>query len=363
MRYIFFLLTVMMFNLTSCNSFSKKPVTVDDKLVIKKHTLDIDTDIRCHIAFNTDLVILSSNDSFIVLDSTFNRKKEVEDSLNNIHPKALKIIKHYKDLVIKLENNKFVILDSNYSRQHQFEKKIKGQWVETYGDSTWVLNNSNLSSIDKAYNFSTNISLDSFLISHPYIQATHLLSDSVFLVFGCCFGEFGGTIFFVDKKSGKSYLYPVSSCPETVVNLDNTYFVTTSLEHMGGSTSFIKIQDPRRLYEPHPTSKLVKNSFCCNCDTQNGIYYGLDKNTRMNKDSMIGVKVYYDSPYTLTATTFIRSNVIYSILLRGSNAYLVKHMDDKIVTLDSVNNTSKLRTSNLIVLVRNNIIHMLKYGK
>lgn len=83
----------------------------------------------------------------------------------------------------------------------------------------------------------------------------------------------------------------------------------------------------------------------------------------MNKDSMIGVKVYYDSPYTLTATTFIRSNVIYSILLRGSNAYLVKHMDDKIVTLDSVNNTSKLRTSNLIVLVRNNIIHMLKYGK
>lgn len=66
-----------------------------------------------------------------------------------------------------------------------------------------------------------------------------IFKDSVYNVYSICNGEFGGTIYFQNKKTRKSY-EAASSCPIVVNKIDNQYYVTNS-------TSILKIEDPEKL--------------------------------------------------------------------------------------------------------------------
>lgn len=66
-----------------------------------------------------------------------------------------------------------------------------------------------------------------------------IFKDSVYDIYSVCNGEFGGTIYFQNKRTKKGY-EAASSCPIVVNKIDNLYYVTNS-------TSILKVQDPQKL--------------------------------------------------------------------------------------------------------------------
>jgi hypothetical protein len=71
-----------------------------------------------------------------------------------------------------------------------------------------------------------------------------IYEDSEFRVNSCCRGEFGGAVFFYDKKSKKTYSCP-ATCLSGIQKFNNSFYISSSLY----SASVIKIDNPRNLYE------------------------------------------------------------------------------------------------------------------
>lgn len=72
--------------------------------------------------------------------------------------------------------------------------------------------------------------------------------DSTYLVFSSCFGEFGGTIYFYNKKQKKIY-FTEATCASTVYKADNKFMVLSELGHGEGSCDLKAITDPSKLSE------------------------------------------------------------------------------------------------------------------
>ena len=70
--------------------------------------------------------------------------------------------------------------------------------------------------------------------------------DEQFNVYSTCRGEWGGTVFFEDKKTKQLY-EGSSTCPIVVNKIGNEYFVTNYMGHMAGFASVNKISDPKKL--------------------------------------------------------------------------------------------------------------------
>lgn len=66
-----------------------------------------------------------------------------------------------------------------------------------------------------------------------------IFKDERYNIYSVCNGEFGGTIYFQNKKTKKSY-EAASTCPIVVNKIDSQYYVTNS-------TSILKIQAPEKL--------------------------------------------------------------------------------------------------------------------
>ncbi|HET7179036.1 MAG TPA: hypothetical protein VFI14_04890 [Chryseosolibacter sp.] len=82
----------------------------------------------------------------------------------------------------------------------------------------------------------------------PLKAQPKLFEDNDFIVFGECNGEFGGTLYFFDKRTHKTY-FTESTCTNSVLRKDAGYFVLADLGHMMGSTQVKLIRDPTRLTE------------------------------------------------------------------------------------------------------------------
>jgi hypothetical protein len=77
-------------------------------------------------------------------------------------------------------------------------------------------------------------------------RAFRTYEDEQFNVYSTCRGEWGGTIFFQDKRT--NVLYEGSStCPIVINKIGTEYFVTNYMGHMIGFASVNKITDPRKL--------------------------------------------------------------------------------------------------------------------
>lgn len=73
-----------------------------------------------------------------------------------------------------------------------------------------------------------------------------LYEDSKFLVTNSCSGEWGGSIFFTDKLTGKKY-ESSATCPIMVQKFHRKYIVTNILAHMEGCSYILEIENPKAL--------------------------------------------------------------------------------------------------------------------
>jgi hypothetical protein len=72
--------------------------------------------------------------------------------------------------------------------------------------------------------------------------------DDDFEVYSSCQGEWGGLLYFVDKKNENKIYYVECTCLKMIDYKDNAYLITETLAHMSGSSVVTKLKDPRTLH-------------------------------------------------------------------------------------------------------------------
>lgn len=77
-------------------------------------------------------------------------------------------------------------------------------------------------------------------------RAFKTYEDNLYNIYSTCRGEWGGTVFFQDKKTNELY-EGSSTCPIVVNKIGNEYFITNYMGHMIGFASINKIPDPKKL--------------------------------------------------------------------------------------------------------------------
>lgn len=82
----------------------------------------------------------------------------------------------------------------------------------------------------------------------PFNIKTKLYDNNSYIVYGDCHGEYGGTVYFYNRKTKETYFAITKSCPKTVIETFDSYKVL-SYSNCGsdGHTELILIKDPTEL--------------------------------------------------------------------------------------------------------------------
>lgn len=157
-----------------------------------------------------------------------------------------------------------------------------------------------------------------------------IYEDKDFIITSCCRGEFGGAIFFKDKKNGKTYSCK-ATCLVGIQKIDNSYYVVSSLAHMYGSSQIIKIDNPRNLYEIKNETQLYDCSWY-------DIYSDNSVEIDHPKGHDKGYTVLLDTFSVQILGTFEHKNQQYHIYSDENNTYVGYLKDSKITPLDTICN-------------------------
>ena len=121
-------------------------------------------------------------------------------------------------------------------RDLSYEKKINSKRFDYH----WLIGNK-LVGLSEGRYFYLNSSdkWTAYKDSIPLRNQPKLFEDNKYIVFCDCFGEFGGSVYFFNKKTGKIY-FTGATCANTVYKKDNKYYILYELGHMGLINSTLK---------------------------------------------------------------------------------------------------------------------------
>lgn len=88
---------------------------------------------------------------------------------------------------------------------------------------------------------------DSLTYTDGTIAARLFYEDKEYKVFTACQGEFGGSIYFQEKRNKNSIYYLESVCPVMIQKRNDGYYILESLAHMYGSGRISFIESPKKL--------------------------------------------------------------------------------------------------------------------
>ena len=77
----------------------------------------------------------------------------------------------------------------------------------------------------------------------PFDQQPKLYEDARYLVHAECEGEFGGTVYFYDKQTGRTH-WANAACANSLWQENGQYYLLVSLGHMNGSAASAIISNP-----------------------------------------------------------------------------------------------------------------------
>ena len=224
-------------------------------------------------------------------------------------------IAFFNDKIICLQDNgKIILLDTNYNRQDSLEKKLnvyKPNYLFTLHDTVFI------GTKNKAYFIDKDFQLIEFKRKER-MYGERLYEDSSYFVYGCCAGEWGGSIFFLNKNTKKTYSY-FATCASQVLRFKNDYVVCNNLAHLGRSMSFLFVPQPTKLYEL--TDEKLKNH--CNW------YTTIDSLKNYWEKSKIGDVRFYRGAYgSMSLVTFPVKDSLYSIICNDSSTLIAVHKSD-----------------------------------
>lgn len=162
------------------------------------------------------------------------------------------------------------------------------------------------------------------MIKDVKVDKDNIFEDSVYIVSKSCSGEWGGTIKFKNKQTGIEYS-AASTCPVVVNKLNNKYYITNTLAHMGGFSEILEISHPDSLEIfklPKPRSKKGKTV----------IRYVGDDESKTTK----GTRKLLDSIGILTLASFPYQEKLFHIVTNFEKTFLAKIENNKFVTIDAI---------------------------
>ncbi|MCR8558145.1 hypothetical protein KXD93_10845 [Mucilaginibacter sp. BJC16-A38] len=156
----------------------------------------------------------------------------------------------------------------------------------------------------------------------------NFFEDDKYIVRKTCSGEWGGTVWFKNKKTGVERSC-VASCPVIINKLDGKYFVTTTLNHMVGFSQVLEINDPELLTVfklPKPRAVIGKRIIRAVGDDE--------------AQSAKGSKVLLDTMKVSMLLSFPLNGQLYHLFTDYKKTYLGKLQGTKLVTIDTVSQDS-----------------------
>jgi hypothetical protein len=169
---------------------------------------------------------------------------------------------------------------------------------------------------------------------------TAFFQDENYYVRRTCSGEFGGSIWFRNKKTGIEYSC-AAKCPVIVNKIENKYIVTTSISHFQGFASVFEIKNPDSMdifQKPEPERAVYKWGWKKRKWYQwkfRKVYYAyhagdLESKSRKGRTSLvdtIGVTILLSIPY---------KEQLYHIVSDSKTLYLCQLENNILTTIDTI---------------------------
>ena len=132
-----------------------------------------------------------------------------------------------------------------------------------------------------------------------------VFKDDNYNIYSTCNGEFGGTIYFQNKQTKKSY-EAASTCPIVVNKIGKEYYVTNYMGHMMGFASVLKITDPEKL-------------------EKSDLNFNLQHGSTSNK----GIEVLIDTTAFYIATSFVADKKLLNLYSDKQGTYIGEIVNKK----------------------------------
>jgi hypothetical protein len=111
----------------------------------------------------------------------------------------------------------------------------------------WLLNTELIGQTnDQNYFFNSLSEWEAYPEPVPLMRWPKLFEDSNYIIFSECHGEFGGAVYFFNKKDQNIHFTP-ATCANTVFKKQGKYVVLAHLGHMSGHSKLNTIEDPEKL--------------------------------------------------------------------------------------------------------------------
>ncbi|HXD93914.1 MAG TPA: hypothetical protein VNX01_11935, partial [Bacteroidia bacterium] len=177
----------------------------------------------------------------------------LKNSATKKYPIAYSVIYQGK-LITLFEPGHFICYTiATMQRDVEFENKIN---LKTF-QYNWRLDDKLVAISNGKYFYlnSDNVWLD-YAAPPPLINQPTLFEDSTYISFCDCYGEFGGTVYFYNKKSLQVH-FAKATCANSVIKKESKYFVLSELGHGSDHSNLQEIEFPDKLAYVD-TSKLNK---------------------------------------------------------------------------------------------------------
>lgn len=216
---------------------------------------------KFNVSLSNHLLTLDSDHQ--VIKNPYFRSKyeygELKQQIKNF-PKSYSVI-YQNSLVSLFENGRFYCLNlEDQTRNTELEKKINKRKFKYH----WIINGQLGGIAGNSILIWNGDKWKKYRDAFPIKNQPILFEDEKFIVFSDCSGEFGGTVYFLEKSSSNTY-FTESTCAVTVTKDTTGYLVLANLGHGRGSAEIKNIDDPTKLSLADP-SKI--GSF------KNGMAYG-----------------------------------------------------------------------------------------
>jgi hypothetical protein len=158
----------------------------------------------------------------------------------------------YKGKLIALfEPGKFACFDLDLKRHTKIEDALNTM----YFDRHWLIGDDFVARSEGKYYIWSGKSWAKYNEPVPMDSRPKLFEDEFYILYSDCHGEFGGTIYFYEKKTGTTY-YTSASRPRSVLSHEGGYLITAS--SMTSSFNSIYIRDPSKLSNLKDTTTIAR---------------------------------------------------------------------------------------------------------
>ena len=168
-----------------------------------------------------------------------------------------------------------------------------------------------------------------FILPKPAVDfvpmpGNQLFEDETYIVTATCSGEWGGSIKFLNKKSRVTYAAS-ATCPVSVNKIKTSYYVSSSLRHIGTFSEFIRIDDPEKMEIYRETT-----------ESSGGKLVGSDEShSTKGTVGLMGGQFVFEG----LQTSFVYNDNIYYILCDDYETFLGKIENNRIVKLKIISKT------------------------